>query len=460
MSKLKAERDVAEPTFEQALELARAVGTLVLLLRTAAGEQSAVAQRDQVRAALRTAVAAARATALELRLIRGELSLAGVRIPPDSPLRSETLDALVGGLAAHGSTMLDVRRGAAPGELLALARQLATDVGARPDGGAWRSWSVRITPAFMSAIEYAPSLPDAVQHELGVLQTVRRDDELRAVVESLVRLCTSPPWKDDAGVVEAIALTVVSEARRRGTRSGRLALESAIRRLLTPDVINTLVRRLPASHAREQLMTVLARAGDLAVKALVHLLQDADTLAERRVCFDAIVALDAGDDALREALLDDRWYVVRNAASLLGEMGVVEADVHLVPLLAKDDERLRTAGARSLTRLGTERALVALQGMLTDPVPELRRLAAAAHGARSQGKPSITALLSALDAESDEDVVLEIIAVLGALGSPDAVQRLMRIVKSDSPEVEPWRREAAYNALVAARGGGVLKLLE
>jgi HEAT repeat protein len=206
------------------------------------------------------------------------------------------------------------------------------------------------------------------------------------------------------------------------------------------------------------MLPVLARAGDQAVRELVVLLQEAESLADRRVCFDAIVALDAGDDALREALADPRWYVVRNAAALLGEMGVLEADVHLAPLLEHADERLRVAGARALTRLGTPRALAALQARLDDEVPEVRRLAVAAHGARSQGKPSTIALLAALDRETDEDVVLEILTVFGQLGSPECVQRLVRLIRDDGAAL--WKREAAYQSLLAARGEQVARLLE
>ena len=460
MKKFSADSTTAEPVFEQTLTLARALGALVLQLRTDAGTQTTVEQRDAVRRTLRAAVAAARVTALELRLTDGHVVLGDRVLPPDSPFRDDMLDALVGGLAANGSTVLDVRRSAAPGELLALARLLVADSGAPLSGGAWRSWSVRMTPASVATIAEPVQLPDCVRHEIARLSAVRRDSDMTSVVQSLQRIVMTPPWSHDSAVIEGIALAVVSDARTRGTRGGRLALEGAIRQLLTPAVIDALVQRLPVSASRDDLMPVLARAGDLSVQSLVRLLVDADTLAERRVCFDAIVALDAGEAALCAALRDDRWYVVRNAASLLGEMGVVEADAQLVPLLSSVDERLRIAGVRALTRLGTERALIELQAMLTDTVPEIRRLAAAAHGASSQGKPSVSALLTALDDESDEDVVLEIVAVLGSLGSPDGVQRLMKLLRSEAADVTPWMREAAYNALVAARGRGVTRLLE
>jgi hypothetical protein len=444
--------------FDEGLILARALGRLVTVLREEAAPEAAVAQRERVRRALRFAVAAARRAPLELRLADGLLQLSGRTMTPDSPLRDELLDTLVDGLSAHGSLVLDVRRAASPGELLALAQLLATDPGSQADRSPWRSWSVRITPESVPAVSDSAAMPDAVADVLTRLRGARSGATVQAVLAEMQQLLATPPWQGDPVVVEGLALGLVQEARRRGSRAGRLTLERGVRQLLSPTVVQVLVRQLPRSRRREDLMPVLARAGDLAVHALVQLLQEAETLADRRACFDAIVALDAGEEALREALEDPRWYVVRNAAALLGEMGVVEADVHLIPLLTHDDERLRIAGARALTRLGTPKAIGALQGCLEDPAAELRRLAASAHGARSQGKPSTIALLAALDAEVDEDVVLEILSVLGTLGSPECVQRLVRIMRDEA--AAEWLREAAYQGLLAARGDAVQKLLE
>lgn len=458
LAKDSAAPPLAADHFDEALILARALGRLVTVLRETPAPDSAAAQREKVRRALRFAVAAARRAPLELRLADGMLHVGGRALGPDSPLRDDLLDTLVDGLSVHGSLVLDVRRAASPGELLALAQLLAADAGGQADRSAWRSWSVRITPESVPTVADTPGLPEAVQDALTRLRSARTGDAVHGVLADMLQLLATPPWQGDPVVVEGISLGLVLEARRRGSRAGRLALESGVRQLLTPAVVQALVRQLPHSRRRDDLMPVLARAGDLAVHALVQLLQDAETLTERRACFDAIVALDAGEEALREALGDPRWYVVRNAAALLGEMGVVEADLHLIPLLSHDDERLRIAGARALTRLATPKAISALQGCLGDPAAELRRLAASAHGARSQGKPSTIALLAALDVEPDEDVVLEILSVLGSLGSPECVQRLVRIMRDESaPE---WLREAAYQGLLAARGDAVQKLLE
>ena len=444
--------------FDDSLRLARALGALVLLLRAEPADEADA--RELMRRAVRAVAAAARVASLDLRLVDGTLHLAGRALAPDSPHRDAALDALVEGLTRHGSFSLDVRRGAAPAELLELARVLGTVQVAASDDGAWRSWSVRITPRSSPVVPPPVRLPEAVQHELDRLHTARDDDAMRPVVSALLRLASDSPWSQSPPVLQAIAIGLVGEARRRGSRGGRLALEGGVRVLLSPERIGLLVSSVRTSAARDALLPVLARGGDLSVRTLVHALQDAETLAERRVCFDAIVALDAGAGALRDALGDPRWFVVRNAAALLGEMGVAEADGQLEALLDHDDERIRVAAGRALIRIGTERALLALQRRLGDPAAELRRLAAAAHGGRSQGKPSTAALLEALDVETEEEVMLEIVAVLGALGSPDGVQRLVRLLRGTGEEAPPWLREAAYDALVAARGSGVLKMLE
>lgn len=458
--------DVPVPGFDDALVLARAIGRLVLVLREtgpvagarAPSAEAAAADRDAVRRALRTAVAAARRSPLALALSEGLLHLGGRTLAPDSPLRDAPLDAVVEGLTGHGSLTLDVRRGAAPAELLSLAQLLAADPDRPVDRAAWRSWSVRITPQSVPTLVVDDALPAGARDGITRLHAARGDAATQAVVDELLALLAAPPWADLPAVVEAIALALVHEMRTRGSRGGRLAVEAGIRRLLTPATVHALVRRLPTSTRRDDLLPVLARAGDQAVRELVALLQEAESLIDRRACFDAIVALDAGEDALREALDDPRWYVVRNAAALLGEMGVVEADVHLTPLLTHPDERLRVAGARALSRLASARALAALQARLQDDVPEVRRLAAAAHGARSQGKPSTIALLAAFERERDEDVLLEILAVFGQLGSPECVQRLVRLVRDETAPA--WMREAAYQSLRAARGDQVTRLLE
>jgi HEAT repeat protein len=175
------------------------------------------------------------------------------------------------------------------------------------------------------------------------------------------------------------------------------------------------------------------------VATLVEQLLSTDDALSRRAYFDGIVAMDVGSVHLFEALKDSRWFVVRNAAALLGEMGVEHADDTLIPLLRHADERIRIAVARALIRLRTIKAMQALHAMIDDVNAEVRRLSAAAFGLSGATvgggvRPPAARLSSALERELDDDVALDM------TGAPSGEVR------------DAWVRIAALEALVKARG--------
>ncbi|MGV3709164.1 MAG: hypothetical protein ACO1Q7_10005, partial [Gemmatimonas sp.] len=300
------------------------------------------------------------------------------------------------------------------------------------------------------------------------LRGARSDDATRQAVSDLLDLANEAEGRQDAAMVEAIAVSLAAHARGLGSGEGRLATEGGLRRLLREGIVTLLAARVPDSTDREMLVSMLARTGEMGGKALVSRLLTSEDRPARRSYFDAIVAQGSGVPQLREALSDPRWFVVRNAAALLGEMGMTDEDASLIPLLAQLDDRIRVAAARALTRLGTTRGLAALQLRLNDPNAEVRRLAAASF-ARSGGtitavKPHSAALGNALATELEEDVILEIIASLGKIASADAVQRLIRLAVGERGALVSahpgWFRVAALEALVLARGHAAVPTLE
>ena len=166
------------------------------------------------------------------------------------------------------------------------------------------------------------------------------------------------------------------------------------------------------------------------------------------------------------ATIGRQWIVVRNAACLLGNLAVTGADAALIATLAHPEERVRMAAARALLQLGTPKGLQALHAAISDPSAEVRRVSAAAFGVPGSGpgggRPVTQRLVAALDRERDEDVVLEMLASLGSMGSADAMQRLVRIaLPAPKASIElteravphdSWMRIAALEALVRARG--------
>jgi HEAT repeat protein len=247
--------------------------------------------------------------------------------------------------------------------------------------------------------------------------------------------------------------------------------ERIIRRLLHRASLQLLATRVPVTTERTVVLELMARAGDAAVEMLVQQLLASTESQARRAFFDSVVALDLNATLLIDLVRDSRWFVVRNAVALLGEMGVDQADTAMLPLLTHEDDRIRIASARALMRFGTAKAIQGLHGVIDDRHPEVRRIAAAAYGLPGTGpggaRPQAARLSAALDKEPNDDVALEMLASMGKLGSADAIQRLLRIAQPVAAEPgeravprDAWLRIAALESLVRARGGAVLPAIE
>lgn len=486
--------------------IARALVFLVERLEQTgtADSPSAGALPDRVRDALRQLAARSRDGALLCRVSEGALVLEGAPIDKRGLNAEPYLGALLHRLLAVGAGSLTVREGAAPGELLTLASLLAkpritparanvavventsaepppppsdTPTAVRVFGYAdeppmelLRTWSVLVMP--LPTVRPDAPTTNVAAGALTRLAAVRTDDAAKNVVVTLLELLDDAQRRGDAAVVESIARGCMAQVNTVGSGGGRLALEGALRQLLRPALLKLLAQRLPQSPDRSAVLQVMSRAGGIGVDTLLEQLLSTDDALSRRAYFDGIVAMDVGSPTLFELLHDARWFVVRNAAALLGEMNVERTDDALVPLLQHADERIRIAVARALTRVRTPKALQALHSAINDPVAEVRRLSAAAYGlAGSAGggmRPPAARLALALEQETNEDVALEMLAALGRLGSADAVQRLLRIALPGGETTgersgigrNPWQRIAALEALVRARGHALLPAIE
>ncbi|HYC51680.1 MAG TPA: HEAT repeat domain-containing protein, partial [Gemmatimonadaceae bacterium] len=140
-----------------------------------------------------------------------------------------------------------------------------------------------------------------------------------------------------------------------------------------------------------------------------------------------------------------RWFVVRNAADLLGELVAVDAESALITLLRHSDDRVRRSATNALLRLGTPDALKGIYDAVSDASPEVRIQAASALSTRKDGKTSTT-LIRAIEDESDTDVQLAMIAALGRVATTDAVQKLVKMAEPD----HRLFRKKAVNLRVAA----------
>lgn len=265
-------------------------------------------------------------------------------------------------------------------------------------------------------------------------------DELMRTIEDQVR---EEHWET---VGHLFGLVVQREAQTEEGGDLRRIFIITVRRLMKPALLRGIAQLLPRRRdLRDSLVTIFQRTDEDGAEALVDLLVNSESSTDRRAYRWALAQCKAAAPSLLHLLGDQRWYVVRNAADLLGEMMITEADSKLIATLRHKDERVRRSAAATLGRFGTPRANAALQRMIGDESPSVR-VQAVIGIASSLDPKSVGVLCRALDTEEDVDVQLAIISSLGSIATEDAVDRLIKA--AEAPGLVR-RRPAAYRIAAA-----------
>lgn len=265
----------------------------------------------------------------------------------------------------------------------------------------------------------------AVREEAAALREANALDVLSDCVEKLAREAGDPP--DEACLVMAQAL-------------------------LTPGVASRIAARLGEAREEErrsELVLVCKRLGhEMSLAITDALSSDTTDRFARRTFLDTIVEI--GPDAwpiVEQMAEDTRWFAVRNAVAILGEIGGDRAVELITSSLAHTDPRVRREALLALAKVGGEDAGMLVYGMLEDPDPEARLAAAMAAGALKVER-ALKPLLGLLEAETDPDVTVGILRALGQLGDPGAVSAIeKRAVGSFFSRPSTDIRIAAFRAL-------------
>jgi HEAT repeat protein len=280
----------------------------------------------------------------------------------------------------------------------------------------------------------------------GTPLLVRLLDELVRTAEGAVR-------DGDHALVSEIFHRIVARERQVHDADARRSFMLTIRRLSRGAVLRAVAQGLvQAPGKREQQLAVLTRTGEDGADALIEQLAAAEERSERRIYFDALLELRAGVPTLLHMLGDPRWFVARNAAVLLGELGSPEAEQPLSDLLHHDDERVRHAATIALMRLGTPRSMPAIEQALRDSAPQIR-VQAATMLVERRADALLQPLFAALEAERDDEVRTAFYQALGHFATPEAVEKL---IAAAQPERALFRRRpvalrvAAIQALAMA----------
>jgi hypothetical protein len=299
------------------------------------------------------------------------------------------------------------------------------------------------SPARVAAPETGPDpLSDAVSRFLEA-DSASRVDLGPKVRVAAAALGEETSLDELADAVERLAGAPDGEG---GAASWALA-----RSLLTPGIAGGLAARLGSERDERRhadLVNVCVRLGRDMALAIADALSDTTDRFARRAYMDAMVVMGEDGIAVAEEMVGDgRWFVVRNAAAILGEVGGERAVGLLASSLAHDDARVRREALHALAKLGGEDASQLVYGMIEDPDEGVRAAAAMAAGALKVRR-ALRPLLRLLDEESDPDVVVTVLHALGQLADPGATQAIeKRAVGSFFSRSPTDVRIAAYRAL-------------
>ncbi|HEV8509037.1 MAG TPA: HEAT repeat domain-containing protein [Gemmatimonadales bacterium] len=231
-------------------------------------------------------------------------------------------------------------------------------------------------------------------------------------------------------IAQALAIVVgvlqaeqqVSDATRRRQYS------IALKRMYSKALLEAIAELANVPGERDDALLVLRRAGEDGVEVLLDLLVAAPTIEERRGIFMALTGMKEGTDQLVHMLGHHQWFVVRNVAELAGELALEDAVPALAQQLDHDDERVRKAVALALAKIGSTGAAEPLRRALRDKSPEVRIQAALGVGGRRSSALAMP-LVVAMEEEEDEGVERELMLALGRIGSPAAVQALIKFAQ-------------------------------
>lgn len=232
----------------------------------------------------------------------------------------------------------------------------------------------------------------------------------------------------------------------------------ALSQLSTDEMTNYLAEfvfdEATEKKTRETLIQILAYLSDKVASRLMQMLAGEESAPKRKALQEILVR--SGSSILpiiHEYLHDDRWFVVRNAVGIMGDIRSQESLAELSLLLQHDEIRVRRETIRALTKIGGKRAVkILLQTAVADD-QDMRRQAILSLGAirATAAVPTLLALLKQKGwSQREIDLKKDTIRALGEIRDSEATPELVKILKKKRimrRQLNDELREAAAAAL-------------
>jgi hypothetical protein len=199
------------------------------------------------------------------------------------------------------------------------------------------------------------------------------------------------------GLIDAV-LAIVKRLKNLETRVGLIEppaiglIKGILLFCVSPAVISRIGSKLDTTKEipEERLREYVSYFGRDAVRPLIGLLKDLQTIHARHVVNNALIGIGAADiDALIEGLSAPHWYVVRNIICVLRGIGNIAAAQRLMlKLTGHEHPRVRLEALKSLQETGKDGVLQVITRRFDDESPVVRLGAIAVMGNIAREQPA------------------------------------------------------------------------
>lgn len=237
-------------------------------------------------------------------------------------------------------------------------------------------------------------------------------------------------------VMRAFWLLCHAATARKSSSARKESARAALADLSGDEVVNFLISTLLDANTdqktQELLTKILAYMGPHVGQRVMQILCDEESSYKRKLISNILAR--SGSCVLpivHKCVDDDRWYVVRNAVILMGDIRSQESLGKLALLLNHEDFRVRRETIRALTKIGGDEGIEMLLKAAESDDFEMRRRAILSLGAMhaTTAVPTLMSILKSLRwNQRDIDLKKDTIRALGEISSPEAIPELILIL--------------------------------
>jgi HEAT repeat protein len=198
------------------------------------------------------------------------------------------------------------------------------------------------------------------------------------------------------------------------------------------DALISLLSALWESGIYKEVRDAIVKMGKEALPLIMEIFLEAEDKTLRRRIHDLLVHIGKESiEPLRVTVDDERWYIRRDCASILGEIGDPSALGFLARFTKDPNDLVRMDAFNGIGKIGGESAEKLLIDTLKEDNPrtviEVIRILA-----KIGGDLSTTALSERIEQETSERIQKELCRALAQLGNEQAIEPLQKIVKGGS----------------------------